>query len=155
MPLLAASSSSGESGRHPGLVTTSSVPAGTVSVTTTPSPPRASMTVTSAPRSRSASAAAAPEIAAPATTTRLPSYRFTRDPLPGHDKRALAERTGREELGVEDAETEGDSQPGDDPEPHDDGVLDPPGQLEVVMDRRHVEDPFAGHLEDPDLQDHR
>ena len=47
-------------------------------------------------------------------------------------------------LGVEEPEPEGDEQPGDDPEPDHDRDLVPAEQLEVVLQRRHPEHPFAG-----------
>ena len=47
-------------------------------------------------------------------------------------------------LGVEDAEAGGHAEPGDDPEPDHDGHLLPAEQLEVVLQRRHPEDPVAG-----------
>ncbi len=45
-----------------------------------------------------------------------------------------------------------DADAGDDPEPHDDRGLLPPEQLEVVVDRRHAEQPLAGRAEHGDLQ---
>ena len=44
---------------------------------------------------------------------------------------------------------------GQNPEPDDDGVFLPPAQLEVMMERRHREDAFAGQLETEHLQDDR
>src|SRR5438132_3975247 len=55
-----------------------------------------------------------------------------------------------DEVGVEQAEPEGHEQPADEPEPHDDGELGPAGQLEVVVDRRHAEDPAV----EPPERDH-
>src|SRR5664280_2458322 len=51
--------------------------------------------------------------------------------------------------------THRDEQPGNDPEPDDDRDLIPARQLEVVLERGHPEDAFAGHLEVTDLNDHR
>src|SRR5262245_8268481 len=42
----------------------------------------------------------------------------------------------------------------DDPEAHDDLRLRPPGQLVVVVERRHAEDAAARQLEARDLDDH-
>src|SRR5436309_10314513 len=42
----------------------------------------------------------------------------------------------------------------DDPEAHDDLRLRPALQLEVMMDRRHAEDPLAPQFERHDLDDH-
>src|SRR5258706_239250 len=43
---------------------------------------------------------------------------------------------------------------GHDPEADDDLRILPADQLEVMMERRHAEDPLAGELEGADLQDH-
>src|SRR5690606_20335612 len=43
----------------------------------------------------------------------------------------------------------------DDPEADDDLRLGPAEQLEVVVDRRHAEDPLPAELEGADLEDHR
>src|SRR5215467_11105167 len=48
---------------------------------------------------------------------------------------------------VEDAEPERDEQAGDEPEPDDDRGLRPADELEVVLQRRHLEHAPAGHLE--------
>src|ERR1700722_4508752 len=62
---------------------------------------------------------------------------------------------GLQPFGIEDAETEGDAEPGDQPEPDDDRGLGPAAHLEVMLQRCHLEDPFSGHLEETHLDDHR
>ncbi len=44
---------------------------------------------------------------------------------------------------------------GEQPEPHDDRELRPTTDLEVVMDRRHAQHPFAKPAVRDDLRDHR
>jgi hypothetical protein len=154
-PARRARTSSGASGRQPGRGDDQRRAGGGTSAPTTGKPSArsgsarsslASATVTRRPRSRSTRAAAAPLTPAPRPGRAGPV---------GATGRAHGQRAAGEVLGVEDAEAEGDGQPGDDPEAHDDGVLDPAGELEVVVDRRHVEHPLAGQLEDADLDDHR
>ena len=96
--------------------------------------------MTAAPRWVRLSAAAKPETPKPATTARTPAQSSWR-PRPVDVGPRL---TARDPLGVEDAEPGGDAQAGDDPEPDHDGDLLPAEQLEVVVQRRHPEDPLAG-----------
>src|SRR5215471_15816504 len=44
---------------------------------------------------------------------------------------------------------------GENPESDDDGILLPTTQLEMMMNRRHGEEPFAGEFETQDLEDDR
>src|SRR6266481_5437284 len=44
---------------------------------------------------------------------------------------------------------------GENPEPHDDGVLFPTNKLKMVMKRGHRKNAFAGEFETQDLKDHR
>ena len=89
-----------------------------------------------------------PRAPAPATTTRArPRTAPPGRPAPAGPPRpslAVTRQPVGDELGVEQAEPEGDGEPGDDPEPDDHRDLRPAGQLEVVVDRRHLEQPFAG-----------
>src|ERR1700728_466747 len=61
----------------------------------------------------------------------------------------------REEVAVEDAQTESDEQSAQDPKAHDHGGLGPPQQFEMVMDRRHPEDAAMEGPEAHDLGDDR
>src|SRR5450631_2932695 len=58
-------------------------------------------------------------------------------------------------LSVEDAEAEGDGETRDDPEPDHDGHLGPTLELEMVLQRGHLEYPAMRHLEVADLNDAR
>src|SRR5439155_21045403 len=96
-------------------------------------------TTTTGPSAARRRATASPVTPSPTTRiTRRPGRRRHRS----GGRRASVERPGDpDEVGVEQAEAEGHEQPGDEPEPHDDGELGPAGQLEVVVDRRHAEHP--------------
>ena len=111
-----------------------------------------SSAVTWAPRWVRLSAAANPETPMPATTTRTPLPVARR----GRGASSSVGHDAGDPLGVEDAEPGGHADARDDPEPDHDGDLLPAEQLEVVVQRRHPEQPFAlGELEVADLQDHR
>src|SRR3984893_16358783 len=140
--------------RTPGLLTTartrsssetpsspsrSSTPASTS--TPVPSGAPASTPITSSPLARSASAAAIPERARP--TTRY-------GPL-GICGRGF---NSTDALPV-DREADRAADRGNDPETQDDLRLRPGAQLEMVVDRRHQEHPFAGGLEGDHLNHHR
>ena len=73
----------------------------------------------------------------------------------GDGAAAAQSRTPAEIVGVEEAERHRHGQGGEDPEADDHGGLGPAGQLEVVVDRRHAEDPPAGQPEAAHLDDHR
>src|SRR5699024_8351621 len=60
----------------------------------------------------------------------------------------------RHTFGVEEADAGDDAECGDDPEPDHDRHFRPALELEVVLQRRHPEHPFAGCLERHDLDDH-
>src|SRR3954454_14165015 len=148
MPRARAWASSGASGRQPGEVTTRSASPGRVAVLPSPSTMRAPSTssssafgslpaalssraVTSAPRWSRLSAAANPETPKPATTARTPSQESCR---PRDDGFIVGRSSDAgDPLGVEDAETGGHADPGDDPEPDRDGDLLPAEHLEVVV----------------------
>ena len=105
---------------------------------------RASLTSTSAP--------------SPTSTTRgggSGDARARPRPPAGPRTRPLIRGPRGDEVHVEQPEPHRDAEPGDDPEPHDHGELGPAGQLEVVVDRRHAEDPSAEPAERDHLQDHR
>src|SRR5438876_392213 len=103
---------------------------------------------TRAPRASSARAADSPANRTPQTRTVRP-------------KGSSGESAMSDEFGVEQPGAERDGQSGDDPEAHDDRDLLPSGQLEMVVDRRHLEDPLpgpcapAGVLEPARLDDSR
>src|SRR6185437_11487778 len=90
---------------------------------------------TRAPRASSARAADFPANRTPQTRTVRP-------------KGSSGESAMSDELGVEQPGAERDGQSGDDPEAHDDRDLLPSGQLEMVVDRRHLEYPLAGPVAD-------
>src|SRR5690349_3350469 len=103
---------------------------------------RASLKVTRAPRRTSSSAAAMPLRAAPSTTTFRPRTLKPSSPMPSPQ--------------LQRGETEKREQDADDHEPRDHLRLAPANQLEVMMQRRHLEDALAaGGLEVGDLHDHR
>src|SRR5580698_6694651 len=60
---------------------------------------------------------------------------------------ASRELRHREEVAVEDAEAQRAEESAEDPEADDHRGLRPPGQFEVVVDRRHPEDPAVEHTE--------
>src|SRR5690606_100426 len=101
---------------------------------------RSSVATTSAPPAMSALALASPDAPRPTTATRLPrivSTAITRSP----------QLQGREpDQGKDNA---------DDPEADHDLRLGPAEMLEVMVDRRHLEDALAGEFERGDLNDHR
>src|SRR5215510_1287704 len=102
---------------------------------------RVSVNTTRAPLRASNSAAATPLLAAPTTTTRRPSTvnDSLRTPSPQLQRR----------------ETEQRKDDGDDEKARDHLGLAPSNELEVVMQRRHLEHALAGELERGDLDDHR
>src|ERR1051326_378573 len=102
---------------------------------------RDSLIVTRAPRRCSSSAAATPLRAAPTTTTRRPA---TENVLFAMSSPQLQR-----------GETEQGKDHRHDQEPGDDLGLAPPDQLEVVVERRHLEDALAGELERGHLNDDR
>src|SRR5688572_15020786 len=136
---------SGESGSMPGLSTTKSKLAASFSAcgpqfTVTPRARRFSIvdfssvssaalsrTVTWAPSLRSSNAAAVPLKPAPSTATFLPLY-FTLSEL--ESRQAEQGKYGRQN-----------------PEPDDDGIFLPTAQFEMMMERRHRENAFAGQPE--------
>src|SRR5450755_2604938 len=59
---------------------------------------------------------------------------------------ASGARSAGQPLEVEHAQAERDEQPGDQPEPDHDRRLSPAEQLEMMLERRHPEDPPASHL---------
>src|SRR5688572_31956970 len=144
---------SGESGSMPGLSTTKSKLAASFSAcgpqfTFTPRARRFSIvdlssvssgalsrTVASAPSLRSSNAAAVPLKPAPSTATFLPWY-FTSSEL--ESRQSEQRENGRQ-----------------DPEPDDHGVFLPAAQFEMMMQRRHREDAFAGQPEAEHLEDDR
>src|SRR5438067_2918248 len=74
--------------------------------------------------------------------------------LPGQAVDASVDAADAQEVGVEEAETEGREQTGQYPEADDHRVLRPARQLEVMMDRRHAEHaPPAEDTERADLDD--
>src|SRR3954451_8118442 len=184
IPRAVAWASSGAVGFQPGEVTSTSTSSGRVAVA--PSPRRTSAPSTSsssafsgrspasdsssattlAPRWLRLSAAAKPDTPNPATTAFTPSQESWRP-----RSAAFMTRSSQpcDPLGVEDAETAGDAEPGDDPEADHDRDLLPAEQLEVVLQRRHPEDPVPrlhaedlahqarspGELEEADLHHHR
>src|SRR5579884_29261 len=107
---------------------------------------RSSTTSTSQPRSVSRRATARPVTASPTTTARL---------MPSSLRGPSVDPPEAEEVGIEDPERQGGAQPGQDPEPHDDGGLGPAQQLEVVVERGHAEHPPVEQAEAHDLYDHR
>src|SRR5215218_5597986 len=134
---------------------------------------RPSTTLTRAPRWISVSAAANPLTPAPATTTSSPDQSSSALVRVASRSRlipplmrglrgvvsaasdVLGFSRAHHPLRVEDAQRQRHEQAGDDPEPDDDGDLLPAEQLEVVLERRHPEDPLAGQLERANLQDDR
>src|SRR3984893_17098026 len=78
--------------------------------------------------------------------------RLTRAPV---DDQLAAYAWALSSADVEDDETHGHADTGDDPEADHDGGLGPAGQLEVVLQRGHPEHPLAGQLERPHLDHHR
>src|SRR5688572_30573985 len=100
---------------------------------------RVSVSITRAPRRTRSSAAAIPLRAAPTTTTRLPLTEKSpfATPSPQFQRRQAEQR----------ADDRDDHKAGDDL------WLAPSTELEVVMHRRHLEDPLSGQLERGDLQD--
>ena len=60
-----------------------------------------------------------------------------------------------QEVGVEEAEAHRRAQPGEQPEPHGHRELGPATDLEVMVDRRHAQDPAAEAAERDHLRDHR
>src|SRR5262249_39253116 len=138
-PAACAAIGSGWVGGTPGVTHTRSAPGGSDSTSprkcapaasseVTPSGVRRSASSTRAPRSSSARAALSPASATPYTTTVRPA-----------SSSAMAD-----ELGVEQAHPECDSDTGDDPEPDDDRDFLPPRHLEVVVQRRHPERTASG-----------
>src|SRR5215207_4229264 len=129
---------------------------------------RSSRTVTVAPDWSSPSAAAKPETPTPATTTWAscqgdsPSASGNQDnrvippPRPARPVRSRLSSCASHPFGIEDAQSSGNEESGDDPKSHHDGHLSPVEQLEVVVDGRHLEQPAAlRDLEKTDLQDDR
>ena len=102
---------------------------------------RVSVSITRAPRRASSSAAAMPLRAAPTTTTRRPSTENAS--LPRHHRSFNVVRLNSAKMTARIRKrvmTFGSLQP---------------MQLEVVVERRHLEDALAGQLERGDLDDHR
>src|SRR5688500_3643138 len=161
-PRRRAAASSGRSSGTPGESTTPSRPSGRdsgsrPSASSTPgsrsrsgapisAAPRRSTPTTSTPRARRKRAAAGPDRPRPYTSTRRqsPSPHGTCIPLLAP---LAAQLQGRQ--------THQREQNRQDPEPHDDLGLRPAGEREMVVQRRHAEDPPAGELERGDLDDHR
>src|SRR5690606_30843806 len=172
-PAAAAAATSGWSGRRPGEVTTRSVPAGTASGSPPASAPggrsaraagRASVTVTRAPASTSAAAAASPDTPAPATSTRAPdsssglivgSPSRASSPMQPCSSGGPATARRGQPLLVEQPEPERGAHGRQQPEPDDHRGLGPPGELEVVVERRHPEHAAPGGAEHRDLHGHR
>src|SRR5690606_10643977 len=177
MPWPAASASSGWSGRQPGEVTTRSIGSRgippTCSGPTRTSTPRMSRMrirsisaelpagsapstrITLAPRSTRASAAAKPLTPPPVTRMRRPLGSKGSAWSGWTSVRPAGLPTTDDPLRVEQSQPEGDEESGQDPEADDDRHLCPAQELEVVLERRHPEDAFAGGLEGGDLDDHR
>src|SRR5437588_4378575 len=165
IPAATAAASSGLSARQPGLVTTRSVPSGgSVNPATSSAPAlpteasaasrcsAASVTVTTAPWPSRASAAERPVTPAPATSTLRPAR-----PVVGTDVGRFMGSAphGAQPVAVEQPEAEHAADPAEQPETDDHRGLRPAGQLEVVVERRHPEQPAAGGPEHGDLQHHR
>src|SRR5688500_4566647 len=102
---------------------------------------RVSVSVTTAPRLASSLAAATPLRAAPTTTTRRfrTEKSLSPTPSPQFQRRQAEERENHRQ----------DQKSGD----H--FRLAPSDQLEVVVDRRHLEDALTRQLEGGDLDNHR
>jgi hypothetical protein len=85
-----------------------------------------------------------PQTHRPETRPRcISAYNMTKRSCTGHP------------LGVEDAQTGGHAEPGDDPKAHHNGHLRPVEQFEVMVNGRHLEQPPAtSQLEEADLEDH-
>src|SRR5687768_5874950 len=89
------------------------------------------------------------------TATQIPPSRSrarSKPPTESTSRRLCAEGCVADEVGVEDAERGRGAQRREDPEADDHGGLRPPGQLEVVVDRRHAEEAPPGEPEAPDLE---
>src|SRR6516225_3791941 len=171
MPAAAAAATSGLPGRNPGAVTTRSVPDGSagcsVNVTGTPRPAnswaarrlasssRPSTAVTSAPRAASRRATGGPVIPRPLTKTRSPARRPARPGTWASASSGVRIALHREPGHVEDAEAGRDEQAADQPESDHDRGLGPAEQLEVMLERGHLEDPAPGQLVRPRHDDHR
>src|SRR5262245_10528866 len=88
-----------------------------------------------------------PLFEAPTTTTRVPARRGGLGVLGTALIASLPQlECGQADQGEDD---------GDDPETDHHPLLRPAGQLEMVVQRRHPEDPLAAQTERADLQDHR
>src|SRR5687767_6603853 len=152
-PARRASSNTGCSNATPGLVTIRSAPASVAgrcppSSSSTPASrnrgassndARVSVSITRAPLLASSFAAAMPLRAAPTTTTRRPSTVKSSTPSPPLQRRQTEQRKDDRQ----------------DEKTRDDLRLAPANQLEVMVDRRHLEDALAGQLEGCDLDDDR
>src|SRR5208282_6046693 len=171
VPGAAAAATSGLPGRNPGAVITRSVPGGSagcsVNVTGTPRPAsslaarrlasssRPSTAVTSAPRAASRRATGGPVIPSPLTKTRIPARRPARPATRASPSSGARMALHREPGHVEDAEPGRDEQAAEQPEPDHDRGLGPAEQLEVMLQRGHLENPAPGQLVRPHLDDHR
>src|SRR5215213_3682453 len=134
------------SGCHPVVISRSAFGGSTVALSALVASSRSSRTVTVAPDWSSPSAAAKPETPTPATTTwascqgdspsasGIQDNRVIRPPRPAPQVRGRLSSCASHPFGIEDAQSPGNEESGDDPKSHHDGHLSPVEQLEVVVD---------------------
>src|SRR5438270_903815 len=107
--------------------------------------------MTTAPLLTSSFAAAIPLRAAPATVTRLRSTSNPKSPAPSRESRVRRQSSPK----FQRRQTEQREDDPDDHKPRDHLRFAPPHELEVVVQRRHLEHALSGQLERGDLDDHR
>src|ERR671931_861817 len=153
MPRARAPATTGDSPGTPGLFTTSC----TASSSDSSSVPRRTSTPlpASLPASRAASRSAATTWTPRAAKASAAACPVTPSPTTSARAGSSGSAPVVEEVVVVDREGDSSQDGAEDPEPNHDLGVRPGLHLEVVVDRRHQEDPPAGVLEGDDLQHHR